>query len=62
MPIVRMNPKRTQEIIRAVKESGGLISESLREARFSGLKKRHEDCEEIKAAAAKENEVSADVL
>ncbi len=62
MPIVRMNPKRMQEIVRAVRESAGLIGESLREATFSELKNRHEDGEEIKAAAAKENEVSADVL
>lgn len=41
-PVVRMNPKRMQEITRAVKESAALISEALQETGFSGLTKRHE--------------------
>jgi len=39
-PIVRMNPKRLQEITRAVKESAALISEGMQETGFSGLTKR----------------------
>jgi len=39
-PVVRMNPKRLQEVIRAVKESAALVSEALQETSFSGSAKR----------------------
>ncbi|HEX5410709.1 MAG TPA: IclR family transcriptional regulator [Terriglobia bacterium] len=60
-PVVRMNPKRMQEITRAVKEAAALISESLQETSFSGLAKRHENAEELDATVPTDGKVPVDV-
>lgn len=51
-PAVRMNPKRMQEITRAVKESARVISDALQKTSFSGLTKRIEQTEQREAAAS----------
>jgi DNA-binding IclR family transcriptional regulator len=50
-PVVRMNPKRMQEIIRGVKESARLISETIQETSISGLTERSDEVDYSKDAA-----------
>lgn len=60
-PVVRMTPKRMQEIIRAVKEYAHLISQGLHETNFSGLTKRTEEPDQLEASALAGDGMQADV-
>lgn len=59
-PVVRVNPKRMQEITRAVKESAALISESLQDTGFSGLTKRPDEPETPESLELTEDDLQAD--